>query len=162
MKIFEIHITGKDSSIIEEFHNLGYKTLTIQLLSPECEVVGYEYMCAIQGKFELYEQCLEFTLDLITRIKSEIVRVKIESPFYQEYIEKAIYAEVHFVPLTPGLLPTVYNANGNKYVTTERIYDKEEFTLLMEKYSEIKSEFELCLFDSNPEFDDRWLSFYKN
>lgn len=163
MKLFEIHITGDSSLILAEFEAMGHKTLSINLLNPMHNAIGYEYMCCIQQKFETYEKCLEFTLELTAKIKSGVARVKIESPMYHEYMDKAIYAEAHFIPEEPCTLPTVYNKNSKKFVSTERTYDKDKFLDLNTKYVNINySEVELCLFDSNPQFDDFWLSHYKN
>ena len=160
IKKFEIHITGNDSTILDEFENLDLKTLEVILLDKNVNSVGTEYMCCIQKSFESYEKCLEYTLSLTASLKSEIARVKIESCYYQEYLNKAIYAEVHTNPHICGM-PFVYNVKSEKYVSTERTYDKDQFDELKQKYEGISgSEFELCLYDSNPNFDDYWLSFY--
>ena len=166
MKLFEIHITGKDNSILKEFENLGLKTLSINLLDSNHNIVGNEYMCCIQKKFKTYEECQEYVGSLLLKLKSKIVRVKIESAYYKEYLDKAIYAETHFIPKLKTLLPvakfpTVYNIKSKKYVSTVRIYTKEYFEILKNNSRYKKGEFELCLFDSNPKFDDYWLSFYK-
>lgn len=161
MKKFEIHITGDNKGILLEFETLRIKTLKICLLDPKFNEVGDEFMCCIQKSFETYEKCLEYTLTLVSKLKSEIARIKIESCFYEEYLDKAIYSEVHISPRIMGL-PTVYNINSNKYVSTERTYNRNEFLDLKKKYEDILgSEFELCLFDSNKDFDNYWLSFYK-
>jgi hypothetical protein len=161
MKKFEIHITGKNSLILHDFEALDLKTLTVHLLDKYLNIVGTEHMCCIQKSFESYEKCLEYTLSLTARLKAGIARVKIESCYYLEFIDKAIYAEVHCSPHVFGL-PFVFNVNSKKYVSTERTYTKSEFLDLKERYEGINgSEFELCLYDSNPNFDDHWLSFYK-
>jgi hypothetical protein len=159
MKKFEIHITGTNESIIEEFKTLGYKTLEVLLMDPAGQTRGKENMCCIQKEFETYEKCLEFTLSLVATLKSEIARVKIESCYYEEYLEKAIYAEVHTSPIIPGQ-PWVSNFNKKKYTSTERTYNPDEFLTLKSSIKNKNSEFELCLYDSNPNFDDYWLSFY--
>jgi len=166
MKLFEIHITGKSGLILKEFENLNLKTLHISLLDSKQNNVGYEYMCCIQKKFKTYEECLEYTLTLVSNLKSEVVRVKIESAYYKEYLNKAIYAETHFIPELKTRIaickyPTVYNIKSKKYVSTVRTYKKEFFNELKNSSISKKGEFELCLYDSNPNFDDYWLSFYK-
>lgn len=166
MKLFEIHITGKDDSILKEFESLGLKTLSINLLDSNHNIVGNEYMCCVQKKFKTYEECQEYVGSLLLKLKSKIVRVKIESAYYKEYIDKAIYAETHFIPKLKTKIavckyPTVYNIKSKKYVSTIRTYKKEFFNKLKNSPVSKKGEFELCLFDSNPSFDDYWLSFYK-
>jgi len=159
MKKFEIHITGKDESILEEFKLLGYKTLEVLLMNPTGSPVGKENMCCIQKEFPSYEKCMEFVICLCMQLRSELARVKIESCYYEEYLDKAIYAEVHSSPIIPGQ-PWVSNFNKKKYTSTERTYNKNEFLTLKDSINNKGSEFELCLYDSNPNFDDYWLSFY--
>lgn len=161
MKLFEIHITGKDKSILKEFESLGLKTLKIILLDSQLQNVGFEHMCCIQKKFKTYEECQEYVGELLLKLKSEIVRVKIESMYYPEYLDNSIYAETHFVPENPGENPTVRNIKSKKYISTIRTYDKLEFKNLINISKDLHGEFELCLYDSNPNFDDYWLSFYK-
>lgn len=163
MKLFEIHITGKDKSILKEFEKLGLKTLYIMLLDNKLQNVGFEHMCCIQKKFKTYEECKQYVDNLLLKLKSEIVRVKIESAYYKEYVDKAIYAETHYIPNEPGIYPTVRNIKSKKYVSTMRTYDKSHFETLRTKSKKHlnNAEFELCLYDSNLNFDDYWLSFYK-
>lgn len=161
MKLFEIHITGKSDLILKEFENLGLKTLKIILLDKQLQNVGFEHMCCIQKKFKTYEECQEYVDNLLLKLKSEVVRVKIESAYYKEYLDKAIYAETHFTPYKPGKFPTVRNIKSKKYVSTFRTYNKKYFEMLKNSSVSKRGEFELCLYDSNPKFDDYWLSFYK-
>lgn len=84
--LFEIHITGLNSFIIDEFKSLGYKFLSVNLLNKENKIVGKEHICAIQNRFKNYEQCLEFTLDLVSKLKNPVIRVKIECPFNLVYL----------------------------------------------------------------------------
>jgi hypothetical protein len=163
MKLFEIHITGKDDSILKEFENLGLKTLSINLLDSNHNIVGNEYMCCVQKKFKTYEECQDYVGSLLLKLKSKVVRVKIESAYYKEYVDKAIYAETHFVPTIICINPTVYNIKSKKHVSTIRTYDKSHFEALRVRSKRYlnNAEFELCLYDSNPKFDDYWLSFYK-
>jgi len=162
MKLFEIHITGKDETILKEFEYLGLKTLSINLLDINHNIVGNEYMCCVQKKFKTYNECQDYVGNLLLKLKSEIVRVKIESAYYKEYVDKAIYAETHYVLNKRSLQPTVYNIKSKKYVSTIRTYNKLEFKNLINISKKLNGEFELCLYDSNPNFDDYWLSFYKN
>jgi len=168
MKLFEIHITGKDDSILKEFENLKLKTLSINLLDSNHNIVGNEYMCCVQEKFKTYKECKDYVGDLLLKLKSEIVRVKIESAYYKEHVDIAIYAETHFIPNLKILLPvakfpTVYNIKSKKYVSTIRTYDKTHFKELRARSKKYltNGEFELCLYDSNTNFDNYWLSFYK-
>lgn len=160
MEIFEIHITGRNNEIIKEFEKLKIKTLQIQLLDKNNNIVGFENMCSLVKKFKNYEECLNYVQRLLIRLDSSILRVKIETPYAEKYVEQSVYCEVHF-PTKSNQYPTVRNVNSEKLVSTEREYDKDKYLKLKRKYESVeKSEFELCLHDSNTGFDDYWLSFY--
>lgn len=161
MEIFEIHITGTGPEIIEKFKKLQIKTLEVELLDPKQNVVGKEYMCSHIIHTKDFNECKTYVSKLIENLDGvEIVRSKIETPYQLKYVKDSIYAECHF-PTTDLNIPTVRNVGSNKLVSTERTYNKDEYSSLKAKYATIKSEFELCLYDSNTNFDDFWLSHYK-
>ncbi len=159
MKTFEIHITGVNKNILMEFENKGIKTLHAQLLSPTEEIVGEEFMSSLIKKFETYEDCKLWVDELCSKIHTDIRRVKIECPVYEEYIERSLYIETHF-PTTNNLSPFVKNVRSSKLVSTEREYDKTKYKEFIEKYKDNK-EVELCLYDDYIREDFYWFNLFK-
>jgi hypothetical protein len=162
---FEIHITGANEDILKEFEDLNIKTLEINLLSKDKTVVGKENMCCLVVNVNSYYDAAQIAGGIILDLKSKIARVKIECPLYEQYLGQAIYAEVHYPQsnvLDSFPHPTVYNIKSDKYISTRRVYGStQDFINLYNESKEIPgSEFELCLMDSNINFDDYWLSFY--
>jgi len=163
METFEIHITG-EPSIIQEFEHKGIKTLEVNLLNPELKIVGKEYMCSHIVKATNYQECKTYVANLVNTIKSKIFRIKIECPYMDKYFLDAIYAEVHFPTKedTDNIYPFVWNVKSEKYISTCREYETHKFFELKRKFENIeKAEFELCLLDTNIDFDKHWISHFE-
>lgn len=161
MKIFEIHITG-DSSIDNELDKLEIKNIVIGLLKPDQSLFRIECMSSFISKFETYEKCKDFVDNLVKSLKCQIFRVKIESPVYQEYVERAIYMEAHF-PINSvksyPYYPLSENMNSGKILGTSRVYSKDNFELFQKKWKD--HEVELCLYDDYIREDQDWFDLYK-
>jgi hypothetical protein len=159
MTIFEIHITG-EPSIIQEFENMEIKTLEVDLLNPEKKVVGKEYMCSHIIKRQNYQECKQYVANLVNQLQSKIFRIKIECPYSDEYFLDAVYAEVHW-PTQDNVYPFVWNVKSKKYISTCREYEVHKFLELKRKFENVKGvEFELCLLDTNVDFDKHWVSHF--
>lgn len=160
MRTFEVHITGEEA-ILEEFKFLGIKTLEVELLDREERVVGKEYMCSLVLKAENLPECKQMVATILTQIKSEVFRIKIETPFYLDYLLDAVYVEVHF-PKVDTVHPFVRNVSSNKFVSTKREYNVHKFLQLRNEFINYpKAEFELCLYDSNVNFDNHWIKHFE-
>ena len=89
-----------------------------------------------------------------------IIRVKIESPCYDHYIEKGLYLEVHTKEIESIAWPLSVNATKTfpEPSATVRTYDVNEFDSFRKKYGEKKTE--LCLYDSFVNEDKDWFDLY--
>lgn len=158
-KTFEIHITGENSQINEEFHLLGIKNITIDLLTPKGDVIRTEYMSSFIHKCDSYEECYNYVMNIVNNLKSKVIRVKIESPYYPEYVDKSIYMESHFpVVVDLGKYPSSRNVRSGKIMGTDRTYDKISYDEFKNKWKD--QELELCLLDTFPTEDDDWFKTY--
>lgn len=161
MKTFEIHITGADESINKELDSLGIKNIVVELLHPDKTVLRTEYMSSFISKHETADDCMEMVRTLTQIVMySKIIRVKIESPVYDEYIEKSLYMESHFIPKSDdATYPLSRNARSGKIMGTDREYDISKYGEFMEKWK--GEDLELCLVDSFVEEDADWFALYK-
>jgi hypothetical protein len=159
MKLFEIHITG-EKSILSEFELLGIKTIVIDLLYPDKTILRTEYMSSFILKKESIGECINYVVDLLSKIKTKIIRVKIESPFYDEYKDLSLYMESHFIPGDDVSYPVSQNQKSGKYMGTDREYNKSNYQDFIDKWIGNNNEIELCLYDSFKEEDFDWFEKY--
>ncbi len=157
MEIFEIHITGT-KAINEEFDKLGIKNIVVDLLTPTQSLLRTEYMSSFIYKEENFESCKEMVNDLLSKLKSEIIRVKIECPFYEHYVKQSLYMESHFEPFN-NELPISVNARSGKHMATDRTYNQDEYPSFLKRY-EGMAELELCLLDTFVDEDKDWFDLY--
>jgi hypothetical protein len=158
MEIFEIHITG-EKGINKEFDKLGIKNIEVELLTPESKVLRTEYMSSFISKHEHYEECKRMVDNLLMKLRSRVIRVKIESPYYPQYEDMSLYMESHFKPKS-NLFPISRNAKSGKLMATSRTYDKYEYDNFMEVFGSNDEEVELCLFDTFVDEDKDWFELY--
>lgn len=155
MEIFEIHITG-DKHIIQICKYLNLKAIVVDLLDKDLKTIRTEYMTSIVRKFDNYDQCKKYVDDLVEVLQfqeqANIIRVKIESPYYDHYVGQSKYMETHFVS-NDNKLPLSRNQNKTTLLATDRVYNISQYDDFMSKYQDI----ELCLFDSYVEEDFDWL-----
>lgn len=159
-KIFEIHITG-EKSINEEFNKLGFKNITVELLTPENTLFRTEYMSSFIIKEQTFGNCVNYVESLLNKLKSKIFRVKFESPYYEELIPFSIYMESHFLPTDNKWnysYPVSRNKKSQKLMATAREYNKDKYQLFLNKWK--GEEVELCLLDSFKEEDKDWFELY--
>lgn len=157
METFEIHITGS-KGINEELDALGVKNIIVDLLTPERELFRTEYMSSFILKVENYATAGIETFALVRKLKTPIIRVKIETPYYEHYVDKSLYIESHFTPINNSL-PVSRNVKSGKLMATDRCYYKESYCNFREKYK--NAEVELCLFDTFVEEDKDWFDLYQ-
>ncbi len=156
MKIFEIHITGQPS-IIKELDSLGIKSIIVELLWPDHSLLRTEYMSSFVEKFHTYEDCKVYVDALVLRLKSPIIRVKIESPYYEDYAQQSLYMESHFTPFN-NVYPISRNKKSGKLMATDRTYIKSDYAWFLKKWK--NEDVELCLFDSFVQEDRDWFNLY--
>lgn len=163
MEVFEVHITG-DESIHEVAKRDDYKTIAIDLLRPDKTVIRTEHMTSLIFKYPYqtgaYPQC-KHLVDQITRKFKEagvkIIRVKIECPFYDHYVDDSLYMESHFITEEVDL-PVSRNQRKTTLLATDRTYTQRDYWQFKEKYE--GKEVELCLHDTFPDEDKDWFDCY--
>lgn len=160
MESFEIHITGSDT-INAELDTLGIKNIVIELLTPDKKVLRTEYMSSFVSKHNNLADCQVYVNTILAVLKSNIIRVKIESPYYEHYKEQSLYLESHFKPFNDlNLYPVSRNAKSNKELATDRIYDKKAYRDFVEKWRH--EDVEMCLVDTFVDEDKDWFDLYDN
>lgn len=153
METFEIHITGTED-IIEKAGELQVKSIIVDLLKPDKSILRSEFMTSHIVKFNNYTDCYNYTIDLAHKL-GEIIRIKIESPYYDQYLDKCLYLESHFLS-SEMLYPTSKNRIKDKLLATSRVYRKDQYTKFISRHNEI----EMCLFDNFVEEDSDWFALY--
>lgn len=159
MEVFEVHITG-DESILEVGKRLGVKTIAIDLLRKDRSVLRSEFMTSEIMKCPDYETCKKQVRELVAKLEEArvpIVRVKIESPYYEHYVDQSLYMESHFETID-DFSPISRNRNKTKFLSTEREYIHERYDEFREVYAD--KELELCLYDSDVYEDKDWFDLY--
>jgi hypothetical protein len=159
MRTFEIHITGEES-INSELDDMKIKNIIIKLLRPDKTHFRTEYMSSFISKFKTYEECKTYVDDLVSKLKSKIIRVKIECPIYHDYILRSVYVESHFVPNEKyvGSYPMSQNQKSGKIMCTDREYDKTKYNSFIDKWK--NEDVELCLYDDYIREDFDWFKLY--
>jgi hypothetical protein len=165
METFEVHITG-DESIMAAAKDLGVKAIAVELLRPDKSVIRTEFMTSIVMKELNYVEVKKKVDELVNQLKERkvtIVRTKIESPFYEHYVEQSLYLESHFLvsPDRPAVLPISRSRHKpDKFLGTLREYTKADYHILKEVAEIFGDEVELCLYDDNIDEDKDWLSLW--
>lgn len=157
MKKFEIHITG-EKGINEELTAMNIKNIIVELLHPNYSLFRTEYMSSFIKGFENLTECQFFVHALVSQLKTNIVRVKIESPYYEEYAKNSLYIESHFTPFN-NLYPISRNQKSGNLMATDREYNPKKYQEFIEKW--IDKDVELCLYDSCVTEDFNWFELYK-
>jgi hypothetical protein len=99
-----------------------------------------------------------------------ISRVKVECAPVEHLFNVSHYLEVHFethIDLNQegsmishfSHLPLSVNKISNKYIRTDREYDKRLYNKFIEKYQSF-GDIELCIFDTNVNGDKKWFEAY--
>ena len=154
---FEIHIAGRSKDILDEFDKVGIKNIAVELLRPDESVIRTEYMSSFIQKC-FYTEIHDYVLYLLNRIKSPVLRVKIECPPIEELFPLSLYIESHKQEKS-RVLPTSRNVKSGKYMTTKREYSKPLYKEFIEANK--GTEVELCIFDSWKEEDFDWFECYR-
>lgn len=159
MKTFEVHITG-EPTINDEFKKLGIKNIIVDLFGPNDTYLRTEYMSSFVTKHNTFEECKEYVESIINKLHSKIIRIKIETPLYYDYIERSLYIESHFMPCEEYKnYPKSINGYTGKSMFTDREYCKTKYTEFIKKWSH--EEIELCLYDDFIREDFDWFKLYK-
>lgn len=159
MRTFEIHITGS-FNINDVLDSMGIKNIIVDLLTPEGDVLRSEHMSSFVEKHENYDDCLIRVKNLVNHLKENgvrIYRVKIESPYYDDYVPMSKYIESHFIMKDNKYAMSV-NRKSGKIIGTDRTYDKNEYNIFKDFWKD--ADVELCLYDDNVQQDIDWLDMY--
>lgn len=168
---FEIHITA-DKSIHETARQIGFKTISVDLLAPDLSLLRTEHMTSHVQKFESYIECCQFVIKSSEKLHeagSKLVRIKIECPSYVHTLEEtSIYIESHWhtamhTPSFPKDIKHPISRSQHKpnLLSTARTYDKSKYAEWKNKSWGTKQIVELCLFDSFVEEDFDWFKLYE-
>ena len=159
MEVFEVHITGSEN-IHQIAKGLGLKTIAIDLLQPDMNVLRVEHMTSHIYRFENFERCGEEVIKIVNQMRDSgvvIHRVKVESPDYQHYRTHSLYMESHFE--AEGLFFPLSRTHGKeKLLATDRTYDQSRY----DDFVKINKgrDLELCLWDTCVEEDLDWFECY--
>jgi hypothetical protein len=159
MEIFDIHITG-DPTIHVAATDLGFKTITFDLLRPDGSVLRTEHMTSSAMKIKNFRQCLvkvKDTADLLRNLGVEVSRVKIESPYYPHYVKRSLYMECHY-EADDFRHPTSRNKKKTTLSATDRIWDRNSYDVFASR--NFGKDIEICLYDDFPEKDADWFEAY--
>jgi len=165
MEIFEIHITG-NKYIHEVGRQLGIKTIEIELLNPKKEIITTEHMTSIVHQSENYLSCKKYVDKLVNQLlPCNVTRVKIECPWYEQYLKDTVYVESHFPPLFPlEIMPPIWpmsrNVKSGKMICTLREY--KELELFKYWCMNQSLELEMCVYDTNVNQDNYWFETWRN
>lgn len=156
METFEIHITGS-YGINAELDRLGIKNIVIDLLKPNKRVLRTEYMSSFISKHTNLAECRKYVDSILPNLSSDIIRVKIESPYYEHYKEQSLYMESHFKPFNDEY-PISRNARSGKELATDRTYYEKDYPAFIDKWKH--EDVEMCLVDTFVEEDEDWFNLY--
>lgn len=156
METFEIHITGT-KDIIPQLDRLGIKNIIIDLLKPNMKVLRTEFMSSFVSKHKNLLDCQRMVNSVIANLSCDIIRVKIECPYYEHYKDQSLYLESHFKPFNKAY-PIARNIKSFKEIATDRTYDKKDYDSFANKWK--KAEVEMCLVDNFIEEDKDWFDLY--
>jgi hypothetical protein len=159
MEVFEVHITG-DKSILTNAPLLSLRTIAVALLTPNETIHRIEYMTSDVLKYKNFEECKKAVLHFAQSLKkfdTEILRVKIESPYYPHYADNSLYIESHFNSVD-NKFPLSQNLLKNFKLATHREYRKDRYEDFIDKYN--GEVVELCLYDTFVDEDLDWFSLY--
>jgi hypothetical protein len=156
MEVFEIHITGSHG-INQELDSLGIKNIIVDLLTPEHKFMRTEYMSSFTIQKATYKETKAYVDELVNQLKSKIIRVKIESPYYEHYKDNSLYLESHFKPFNSSF-PISMNQRSKSLMATARMYEKDQYEDFKKLWS--NEDVEMCLFDSFIEEDKDWFDLY--
>jgi hypothetical protein len=163
METFEFHITGEGPHIHFAAEKLGLRTIEIDLLTPKGEVIRSEHMTSHVGKFPNLKHALEALNNYrfwLTAQGVKILRMKLESPIYNHYVDRSLYMETHFKDKS-FTWPTSKTKHSQKLVATSRIYSKKDYGAFEKVHKPQGHELELCLYDSNSNEDKDWLDLWR-
>jgi hypothetical protein len=156
METFEIHITGC-KLINEQLDRLGIKNIIVDLLKPNYSILRTEFMSSFISKHNNLEECKRYVNTILTNLSCEIIRVKIETPYYEHYKDQCLYLESHFKPFNL-IYPISRNIISFKDLATDRTYDKTQYEAFRKKWK--SEDIEMCLFDTFIEEDKDWFNLY--
>ena len=156
METFEIHITGS-SDINLQLDRLGIKNIIIDLLKPNKRILRTEYMSSFISKHKDLADCQRMVNSILANLSCEIIRVKIESPYYEHYKKKSLYLESHFAPVN-DLYPISQNNRTGKLLATDRTYKKKDYKAFIDKWK--GEDVEMCLIDTFVAEDEDWFKLY--
>lgn len=159
---FEVHITG-NQSILQAAKSFRLKTIAIELLKPNYSFLRTEYMTShVYHQFKCFEDCYKHVEEVVEQLRdfTDILRVKIECPYYEHYVDQSCYIESHFVAFD-ATYPMSRNKSKTIILATDRSYNKEEYDRFTNPDDRRKAEIvELCLYDNHIEEDLDWMSLY--
>jgi hypothetical protein len=159
MEVFEIHITG-DKFILDAAKPI--KTISVDLLKPDGSLLRTEYMTSHVSRHTSYDMCKAYVDDIVDAMKAkgvQIVRVKIECPYYEHYKDQSLYIESHFDGRGSSGYPLSRNQRKLEIMATDREYDKEDYESFRIVW--LDETVELCLYDTFVEEDKDWFDLYK-
>lgn len=159
-EVFEVHITSTSPHIHHLCKANGIKSIEVELLTPQGDVLRTEHMTSHIFKCKNLTEGIMCVSGLIGMLSPlEIIRVKVECPPYPKYRHHAIYAETHFKDDTFSFA-TSRNKRSGKLLATDRTTDRQSFDTFLQSNMAMGHEVELCLLDTFVDEDKDWLSLW--
>jgi hypothetical protein len=117
-------------------------------------------MTSMIFKFDSYQSCKSHVDALVEAFKIagvNVLRVKIESPYYDHYRKQSLYMESHF-EAEDARYPMSRNQRKTTRLATDREYDQRFYDLFRAAWA--SKELELCLYDTWVDEDKDWFDLY--
>lgn len=165
MEIFEFHIYINDKVADKFFHvcnTFDIKKLEIMSLDKDNNGIKVEYMTSFVRKLKNYREAflLVNAMDeYLGKLGCLSYRKKIESPYYEHYVNLSLYLETHFES-SNFELPTSKNVLKNKLIATDRELNKDRYSDFLSLHQSLGREIEMCLYDTNMTSDKEWFDAY--
>jgi hypothetical protein len=157
-RLYEFHITAYESSIRAlTSHNIPI--IGIEALTPGGFAVQWDWMTSYSDWFPSQESAINYIGTLLKKIESTpIFRVKVETPYDSSLdLKEFKYIETHLSEIDNNL-PKSRNIITDEIISTDRVYNFNQFESFAEKYQQ--SKVELCVIDTNIYHDYSWFMFY--
>lgn len=167
---YEFHITGTPD-IVESAKLLCIKTIVIDSLKKDGSYIKTEYITSHIEEFTDDEEAIDYlnglTHSLLTNMiywkwankkfdySSRIFRCKVERQYFPG--NKGLYIESHWKD-DSFVYPTSKNQAKESLLATDRVWLPEKYPEFIKKHE--GKELELCIFDSNPDLDSDWFTYY--
>lgn len=168
MEKFEIHITADKrihdaiSTLNESFRDRRIKTIKIDLLRPDGSFLRTQHMTSFVTEQPDFGHCAVYVIGLTNVLRRhydiDVIRTKVECPYYEHYASNSLYIESHFPAPENSPYPISRSQHKTIIGATDRLHDRSQYDEFRQKWA--GSTVELCLSDSNVDEDKDWFALW--